>query len=186
MSLDFASPRIEVFHQIFLFLPWVFVATTLPVLVWLLSDYIETFKPWVQQFTNIFAILIPASALIYLIYMVLRIVRRATFRSRSAQLRSKHAFSTAISGMAPSFMLEELNSILRGWAPSKREDFVYRLMRDGRTIPPEAASDYARYVSEKYADNDFEDRQLRVLITSFVELPESARKDFADLLRHQF
>ena len=74
--------------------------------------------------------------------------------------------------------------LLREWAPSKREDFVFRLMRDVHSLEDgELVEGYPRYIATEYSDNETQDYNLRTLMGIFLRLPKSARIEILDGIR---
>ena len=77
----------------------------------------------------------------------------------------------------------ELTHLLAEWPPSKREDFIFRLVREGENIPSDEFGDYAIYLSEKYGERESQVRQLQEIMYRFMSLPPSARLDVIDQVR---
>jgi hypothetical protein len=63
-------------------------------------------------------------------------------------------------GRERSFLVPELSDLLAEWLPSKREDFLFQLMRLGEKVSPEELADTSRYLSRKYGERESQDRRL--------------------------
>lgn len=78
---------------------------------------------------------------------------------------------------------EQLASTLTEWAPSKREDFIFRLMRESLGVSPEQHEDYSDYLARRYSDNEIQRRNLRQAMILYLSLPLRGREEIATRLR---
>jgi hypothetical protein len=88
-------------------------------------------------------------------------------------------------GRERSFLVPELSDLLAEWPPSKREDFLFQLMRLGEKVSPEELADTSRYLSRKYGERESQDRRLQEIMYQLMRLPPSARMVVIDEVRHR-
>lgn len=82
---------------------------------------------------------------------------------------------------------QEMELTMVGWPPSKREDFLFRLMRD-QSLLEGSDKDVAAYIdhmASRYSEDLEGKESLTRLINLFMLLPTTARYEMADRLRVQ-
>jgi hypothetical protein len=152
-----------------------FAAVSLPMLV---SIAISLFLYFIVRISNGLLLLTTFIATLIGSSMIALLLLRGRRRDNLDYLQYSYRH---LRSPSMQLVVRELVDLMREWAPSAREDFLFRLSRTERDIDPF----YARALSDDYGRTQTERARLRGILYELTSLPRSERVAIIDIVRER-
>ena len=170
-SRDFALTFVS--SSIYILAGGIFFVVVRQSLIWVHIPYF-----WLRSLILGLAAMVVLSSVALTAYRTTMVLlrRQRRYLTRAAYIRSTAEPDAVL-------VFEGMASSLAEWPPSKRQDFIFRLMRESLNVDPKEWENYSSYIGKRYGDNEAQTRRLRQLVGLFMALPMRAREEVAIRLR---